>query len=130
MELEDDKTSAGGKQQEDSQPPASNMAGQENGDGDARSEAADEKGAAAGEKGEAVRKEREWVPLVHAPANGEWPAVLIRQPLQSAAPPTPPTEWRVGERVEVSQHPSTHFKSMLVSSLQIHRKKNRIHLDA
>ncbi|CAL8464664.1 g4199 [Coccomyxa elongata] len=49
---------------------------------------------------EAARKERGWVPLVHAPANGEWPAVLIRQPLQPAVPPTPAVEWRVGERVE------------------------------
>lgn len=53
----------------------------------------DEEGAAG--------KERGWVPMVHAPANTEWPAVLIREPLQPAAPPTPPVEWRVGERVEV-----------------------------
>lgn len=54
---------------------------------------------------EAARKERGWVPLVHAPANGEWPAVLIRQTLQPAIPPTPAVEWRVGERVEVSAVP-------------------------
>lgn len=50
---------------------------------------------------EASWKERGWVPLVHAPANGKWPAVLIRQPLQPDVPPTPAVEWRVGERVEV-----------------------------
>lgn len=57
---------------------------------------------------EAARKERGWVPLVHAPANGEWPAVLIRQPLQPAVPPTPTVEWRIAERVEVSAIPGLH----------------------
>ena len=64
--------------------------------------AVDEVGSEGAHDMEAARKERGWVPLVHAPANGEWPAVLIRQPLQPANPPTPAVEWRVGERVEVS----------------------------
>ncbi len=66
---------------------------------------ASEKGSEGGGKGEAAAvKELAWVPLVHAPANTDYPAVLIRQPLQPAAPPTPAVDWRVGERVEVSQH--------------------------
>lgn len=57
-------------------------------------EAKADEGAAAAERG--------WVPLVHAPANTERPAVLIRPPLRQVQPPTAQAAgWRVGERVEV-----------------------------
>ena len=40
-----------------------------------------------------------WLPLVHAPANGAAPAVVVRLPPK---PPLLPKRWEVGDRVEVS----------------------------
>lgn len=50
---------------------------------------------------DSAEKHRGWVPLVYAQANSEQPAVLIRQPLQPALPPTPAADWQIGDRVEV-----------------------------
>ncbi|EIE19065.1 hypothetical protein COCSUDRAFT_48997 [Coccomyxa subellipsoidea C-169] len=90
VELENISGSPGQKSQQ-AEPPVFGSGAQD----------ASEKGSEGGGKGEeAAGRELAWVPLVHAPANTDYPAVLIRQPLQPAAPPTPAVDWRVGERVE------------------------------
>lgn len=45
--------------------------------------------------------ERDWAPLLYAPAAGEAPAVAVRRPLDPARPPAPARTWEPGDRAEV-----------------------------
>jgi len=50
--------------------------------------------------------ERDWAPLLYAPAAGEAPAVALRRPLARARPPTPAREWAAGDRAEARPAPA------------------------
>lgn len=45
--------------------------------------------------------ERDWAPLLYAPAAGEAPAVAVRRALAPARPPAPERKWEAGDRAEV-----------------------------
>ncbi|KAK9819161.1 hypothetical protein WJX81_005074 [Elliptochloris bilobata] len=45
-------------------------------------------------------RERDWAPLLYAPAAGEAPAVALRRPLNPVSPPAPDRKWEPGERAE------------------------------
>lgn len=51
--------------------------------------------------GPAKAPERDWAPLLYAPAAGEAPAVAVRRPLDPAQPPAPARTWEPGDRAEV-----------------------------
>jgi len=50
--------------------------------------------------------ERDWAPLLYAPAAGEAPAVALRRPLAPARPPAPARKWAVGDRAEARPAPT------------------------
>ena len=48
-----------------------------------------------------AEQDRDWAPLLYAPAAGEAPAVAVRRPLAPARPPAPDRKWEAGDRAEV-----------------------------
>lgn len=78
---------------------ASGVAAEPGGEEDA------EKGTLEGEEETlepgSTEPERDWAPLLYAPAAGEAPAVAVRRPLAPARPPAPERKWEAGDRAEV-----------------------------